>query len=376
MRHAMHRRRTSRARPARSTIPALPLLLLLLDCGSVSVADGLERYREAIEDRLAAESAFEGPSGHADSSEESWIPLPRRRLRRIEVPDQRMGPFDFLAIVGCPLSEIVARRNGSLGRVLPPTLRLRHEIDVLAAGEDCLPSLNEDRAARLRPLVEAKRRDFGAHVWNAVWLSDEVERFLSSGPRSLVGGRNGNDAARQLARAASAIAPAPREEIDVDALADAFEQLRDDAAIGPLLRDVDRVERELSRVAARLTLVSRRGCDNLSKLLSRDFRERYLPLQARLGELDRRAGELLPALDALYRNSSRAVEVPLAMEAFAARVLDVESSEGLWRRYRSALRAHAEAWQPLLESCGLLPGVGSATRGDRSEPSGIERIDA
>lgn len=325
---------------------------VLLGCGPGSVADGLTRYRSLVEQKLGAPPALPG------LEDDALIRFPRRRLRRIEIGEQTIGPFDFLAILGCPLSQIVANRNSALGRVLEPTARLGHEVAVLAAAQDCLPSMGEERALRLRERIAAKRSDLGAHVWNAVWLNEELERFLSAGPRSILGAEDGTDAAWQITRATSAITGREPDQIDVDGLADAFAQLRDDPAMGPLLSELERVRSELERVASLLHPLGDTSCDARDRRLVRVFRERYLPLQPRMGDMDRRAGGLLAALDALYRASAQNVEVPPAMTGFGGRTLDVESSRGLWLRYRSAIRAHANAWNALLTACGAVPRDG------------------
>jgi hypothetical protein len=321
----------------------------MVACGPIPVADGLARYREAIEETLDREhSPVETPAHPLPR-------LPRRRLRQLEVESRVIGPFDFLAILGCPLSEVVAARNGSLGRVLMPSRRLAHELAVLSAGVECLPSLGVERAERLRKILASKRGDLDAHVWNAIWLDEELERFLSAGPRSLVGGADSNDGSWQLARITAAIEDRLPEEIDVAEVERAFAELRDDPAMGPVLVELDRARAELDRVAALVEAETGVSCDRQSRRLARDFRERYLPLQRKLAELDRRGGDLLTALDSLYRASSARVEPPVAMRRFAAGTLDVESPRGLWPRYRSAVRSHALAWRGILEVCDVLP---------------------
>ena len=49
----------------------------------------------------------------------------------------------------------------------------------------------------------------------------------------------------------------------------------------------------------------------------------------------------------------------MAMRRFAAETLDVESPQGLWPRYRTALRSHALAWRGILEVCHVLPQTGA-----------------
>jgi hypothetical protein len=326
---------------------------LMLGCGPVSVADGLERYRQRVEQSLGLDVA-------AAAAPVSMPRLPRRRERRVAVTDQRLGPFEFLAILGCPLSEVVAARNGPLGRVLEPTRRLAHELEVLAAARECVPTLPPDRAARLGDLIEAKEADFGAHVWNAVWLHDDLERFLGTGPRALLGRDDPTDAAWQIQRAAEAIEGiGSGGAIDSPALESGFAGLRDDPTMGSMLRDLEGARRELGRVAELIAPLDASRCDSRNRRLTRDFREGYLPIQAKLAPVDRRSRELLGSLDRLYRASATAVDVPAAMRRFGAEILDVESENGLWQGYRQSVARHAAAWSALLDVCGLLPNAQS-----------------
>ncbi|MBW2425984.1 MAG: DUF3080 family protein [Deltaproteobacteria bacterium] len=322
---------------------------LMLGCGPVSVADGLASYRQRVEQSL-------GLQGAAAAAPASVPRLPRRRERRIEVTDQRLGPFEFLAILGCPLSEVIAARNSALGRVLEPTRRLAHELEVMAAARDCMPTLSPERAARLGDLIEAKEADLGAHVWNAVWLDDDLERFLGAGPRALIGGGDPTDAAWQIQRAAEAIEGiASGDLIDSPTLESGFAGLRDDPALGRVLRDLDSARRELGRVASLVAPLDATRCDRGNRRLTQDFREGYLPIQAKLAPVDRRGRELLGSLDQLYRVSATAVDVPVAMRRFSAEVLDVEAEKGLWQGYRRSVARHAAAWNAMLDVCGLLP---------------------
>lgn len=323
-------------------------VLGLLGCGPVGVEEGLARYRERIAERI-------GPSEEGSASEETGIRtrLPRRRARRIEVGDQRIGPFDFLGLIGCSLSEVVAARNAPLGKVLEPTRRLAHEVRVLDAARECLPSLESERAARLRTLVDAKQAELDAHRWNAVWLDAELERYLGDGPRALIGGRDPGDGPWQLRQAAAALRTRPFEPADVAALEAALSELRDDPAVGSWLRAIEAARADLSWVADRIGARTGSACDQTSKRLVREFREAYLPIQAKLADLDRRARPLLASLDELHRATDGALQPSPAMRRYAAQVLDARAESGLWQRYREALERHSKAWSDLLSACGL-----------------------
>ncbi|NNL85173.1 MAG: DUF3080 family protein, partial [Myxococcales bacterium] len=265
-----------------------------------------------------------------------------------------IGVFDFLAVVGCELSEVVAERNSGLGRVLEPTRRFAHEVAVIDAIDACLPSLGAERANRLRAVAEDKEGELPAHRWNAIWLDSEVERFLGDGPASLVGGTDSSDGPRQLARVAREMAQKGPRFPPAESLEAAFRELRDDPAIGGVIREIDRARRDLSFVAARVVRTPTDSCDRTARRLVRIFEAHYLAIQSRLVEVDRRAGSVLEALDSLYRASAQGISVPPAMQQFGTAILDTSSESGLWQRYRAAVLGHAAAWDELLRVCGVI----------------------
>ncbi len=355
--------------PGSAKIPALLRLLpwvlllgVLSGCSGGDLDARLSDYREALEDGLIARTADPGPLAKAElgslSREKAGtsaanalhLQLPRRRERRLAVDDLRMGPFDFLATIGCSLSEVVAQRNSVLGRVLVPTRRLAHELAVIEAMQACLPTLSPERAERLASKLATKRADLGRHRWNAVWLDDDLERYLSFGPASPIGGSDSRDGMAQLMRAARALSAN-----DVLELESAFEQLRDDAAMGSTLALAGRTATEFERIAGLVGQHSVTGCRAEERRLAQIFRNQFLPLQVELGDLNRKGMEFADAFDALYAASVNGVEVPETMDFFRVTVLGSEGTPGVWDRFQQSMRAHAAAWAPVLEECGVIP---------------------
>jgi len=349
--------------------------LFLLGCGPVGVDEAVTRYRTRVQDTLGADLAarplVQPPDAGVAPMQSGVLPgsgpavetrLPRRRERRVAVGDTRIGPFEFLGLIGCPLAEVVAARNGPLGKLSVPTRRLAHEVELLATGHPCLALLEGDRAARLKAVLEAKEPELAVHRWNAIWLDAELERYLTAGPAAWIGGRDPQDGAwqlRQLADTAQEMTVGRvkrargEASVAVAAIETALAELRDDRAVGPSLRALETTRIELARVADWVTQRARVGCDDRSKRLVRVFREAYLPLQPKLVELDRSTGGVLEALDALYRATRDPVPVPTAMETWAREVLGTRTKSGLWRRYREALTRHADAWAELFAVCGV-----------------------
>ena len=342
---------SGRARAGRAL--GLVALAWVVGCGPRGVGDQLELYRAEVEATLGAD-----PSA---STTRVRLGLPARRDRRIAVSDERIGPFDFLAIVGCRLSEVVAERNNALGRVREPTRRLAYELEAIEAIEACLPGLGGERARDLAERLGRKRDELPAVAWNAVWLDADLERYLSAGPRSLVGGEDAADGPGQLARAAAAVASR-----DVPALEAAFAQLRDDPAAAPLFGEWRAATAALERVAALVDRAGEPGCGRTRRRLARVFEHRFLPYPPALGRLQREASERIGGIASLYRATADAVAVPGPMRAYLAVLVGEGADDGLAGRFREASVAHAEAWGPILEACGVLP-EGPADRAGRAQ---------
>ena len=310
-------------------------------CRDPDVSDRLASYRTGVEEVLGLE---------ASPPYRVVLSLPERRARILPVPEHTIGPFDFLATIGCRLSEVIASRNGSLGRVLEPTRRLAYEVDVIRAGEACLPSLSEARAGRLETILNEKKHALARHAWNAVWLDAELERFLSSGPSHLIGGIDATDGPRQLRAAAAAVRAS-----DVDALEDAFEQLRDDSPAGPRLREVARAANDLRRTVEAIGALSVSTCGARERGLVRTFEERFVPARGELAELDRDGLALSGAVEELFR-ALDAVEPSESMRDYREAVAGGGGRSGAAARLRSAIVDHARAMGGVLEVCGEMPG--------------------
>ena len=327
---------------------ALSMLLALGGCGPPDLADRLARYEEEVSRIVAGSDASPRLAGVESG-------LPRRRERRVDTPDHRIGGIDFLAIQGCRLSELVGARNGPMGRVMVPTRRLVYEVEVLEAASHCLSDLAPERASRLSALLDRKRSELPAHLFNAVWMGEEMEAYLSSTPRPLAAfaGRDDRGGVREAARVMSRPV---RSVADAEALEAALVRMRDEYPAGPLLGALDRTAHHLGRISELLLGRTPTGCRDDTVRLVRAFEGHYLPIQTALARLDRGAFERIEALDAIYRGSTAGLEsAPPAMASYRSAWLDPEAPSGTWRRYRGALQRHAAAWTPTLVACGKLP---------------------
>jgi hypothetical protein len=341
--------KTCRRRPLRWSLLVPGLLpALAAGCGAPDLADRVAAYHEQIVEALGERAA---PTERASRS------LPPRRDRRLAVADHRMGGFDFLTLQGCRLAQHVGLRNSPLGKVMVPSQQLIYELGVLDAADECLVGLEASPAERLRALVAAKRSELTAHIWNALWTSEEMETYLSPAARPIGRVAHPDDRAGLLAALAVLRRPI-RTAADGEALERALEKLRGEFPAGAMLGSLDRVRQHLDAVATVLASRSPAACSTEELRLARIFETKYLPLQSDVAVLDRRVHDRLEVLSALFGESSTMLPAPPeAMLRYGREQLSPESSEGAWQRYRRALTRHVHAWQPTLSLCGRLPEV-------------------
>lgn len=325
----------------------LALALALLGCGPDPLGDRMTDYASQLREVLRL-----GPSEGPDAAPPR---LPSRRHRHIEPPDHRINGFDFLAIQGCQLSHLVGQRNNSLGRVMVPSQRLLYELSVLDAADACIVTLGEERAAKLGGIIETKRDELPIHVWNAVWTSEEVERYLETSTDSLSGDVSSDDL-EALERLAEIVERPVRVPDDGTALEGQLRVLHASYPLGALLRDVDRTRVALASVAEALEPRAPTGCRGDEVRLRTLFEQAYLPLQRELAALDRLVQDRLDAVGRIYAATAGPLATPMAaMDGHRDAEFDLRRAEGRWQRYRAAVVRHARAWEPTLRLCGVLP---------------------
>jgi hypothetical protein len=318
-----------------------------LACGSPGVVERTRSYHAEVHDAVGGDAVLRAYEG----GERLYPPL---RERRLDVTDERIGVLDFLALQGCRLGELAGYRNSPLGRVMVPTRRLAHEIEVLDAAAECLPGIEDpERRSRLETLLARKRGELPRHVWNALWTDGELERYLATerlpeaGRWSVYATHSLVAVGRHLDRSALGVG-------DVRALEASLGELRGARPAGGLLRALDEVGHHLEAVAVLLEGSGAGDCSATRRRLVRVFRRTYVNLQPELARLDRRGREVVEALSDALGASARGTEVPVAMQRYRER-LDPEDEDSLWSRYRRAVLRHAEAWQPTLRHCDVHP---------------------
>jgi hypothetical protein len=335
-----------------AALRALALTLLLsvgAGCGVDPLPERLGVYADEIDAALEHSGVRDLDGMRLEEPDDAPI-LPRRSSRRRAAVDERIGAFEFLATIGCSLATVAAERNGPLGRVMVPSRRWDYERRVIEALEACLPTVGPERASRLRSVLDRKRATLALHRWNAIWIEEELERYLGRGVPALIGGGRRGDGPRQLTRVARAI-----EQGDLVALEVAWSELRDDPPAGPRLLGIARGSALLRRVADRLEAHGSSVCDRRARRLVRVFQHRFVPLRSALSADARFAADLADAVDALFAVSGNDLPLSPEMRRYRRAILGEGAGHRLDDRHRAALVAHAQAWSTTLEACDLLP---------------------
>lgn len=341
-------------------LAALLCLILLAGCGPTDdglalQADYLQRLNRALEaDGFVA----------FDSRSASRYRMPPRRERLLALPELRIGLLDLvLDARRCPrLQQLISQRNSSLGKQLVPSQRLGYEGDLLRAIDDCLPHLPDDAGlkATLQRLALDKREQLPAVFWNALNGSREFERYLRFDDDALPQNLDEDDAAldalEQLAGIGGGLPqrlPPPAEQLEplffaLYASDQGGELITSLASLGHSLDAGSTLleQRQARRPVCPLGQATPRG-----RILQNVFVKFYAGgLQPYLAQVDQRGRRWQAALQRLQEVDG----IPSATRAHLQRLAGEEDS--LWREFRAATARHVEAWQALLNSCGLAPG--------------------
>lgn len=302
-------------------------------------------------------------------------PYPAARDLVLETEDIRIGMIDFFSFSECQLLHDISERNSGLGRVQQATVRLRYEMRFFAKLQACLANLaqrpdpNED-VLELRRLVqdviERKRKVLPRAYWNATFASPEIRVLLSSGSQAYR--RDETLPVTELARDLAFLVSLEKDLYQGGpSISDAeFEQhyyrLQQHKTIGRLLQSLwlSNAYLALASDILRQTHEANRLCPQGNKTrraeyLHNVFLKFYIgEVQPYLSEVHRAGQALLPVLEALH--AAQGVVIPVAFEGYYQNFLSPQSERGLWQVFRGNLQGHTEAWQAVLNQCGMMPG--------------------
>lgn len=348
----------------RVTLPAALVVLSVSLTGCDPFASPQSLFDEYVERtaRVLDESAVTSQVPTAPS-------LPRRRERVRALPSLDVGMLDFLSLYGCELQYVIGERNSIMGKVMHPGSLLDYELRFVRAADECADEIRSDRLrGRLAEVVEIKRAALPDVAWNAIWGSEEVEHLLTRSRGPLAVGHD-RDMAGTMASELAALS----------AVVDAIGKGRTDVNIHSLDSMYQRWHsRALAGQAVRSALLATTRLEDASRIVEARLGER--PVCARPDHRPRAAeqmrgmfmtvfvGHVQPYLAEVARVRREIVE-PLARLAdigeasrspavmtYAEQALRDARDDSVWARFDAAVARHVEAWQALLEQCGMRPG--------------------
>jgi hypothetical protein len=294
------------------------------------------------------------------------FPSVRERVREIEPINISM--LEFLGLYGCEVQYVVGERNSILGRVAHPLTRLEYERRFIITAEICAETI--EREALAERLVEAaalKRETLADAAWNAVWGSREIENHFARSRGSLpvhldrsqlsLSVQNAN----LLEHRIRSLLDGDLEQ-DIEGLDPVYQRWRSDPVAGQALRSAILVTTRLDD-ASRLIeqrLDERPLCrggrpNRQAEIMHNMFGSVYAAeIQPYLAGVQRVRRDLLPPLLAMARLGDRSPGD--IFEHYVTMVLDDSGELSHWQAFDQAIARHTEAWQALLDQCGMRLG--------------------
>ncbi|MCH8499613.1 MAG: DUF3080 domain-containing protein [Marinobacter sp.] len=297
-------------------------------------------------------------------------PLPRRRDRTLELPTPDMGMLDFLALFGCDLQFIVGERASALGRVIQPANRLRYEVRFILAAGDCLPALRAESNlyASVASARDSKLASLPLAVWNATWGVEEIESLFTRTrgyfPLDATHTTT-SDLANDLAHLNRQLAAllAGELQVELDFLGAVHQRWQAKHQVGQLMKSAELLAARLNDAAQVLEgrLGDRPLCiggrrNNRSDTLQSMFASVYVgEVQPYMAQVQRGRDALIPELVSLAELLDEVM--PDGFRAYYRLYLANDDPASLWSRLDIAMARHTQAWQALLEQCGMRPGA-------------------
>lgn len=294
--------------------------------------------------------------------------LPRRRERARTIAPFEMSMLDFLGLYGCELQHVVGERNSSLGKVMHPASLLDYELRFLTSAEDCLSSVSSGSVRdKLLAAIAHKRVVLPDVVWNAVWVSPEIENLFTRS-RGPLGVDLDHNAVSEMAEALALLVAALRQidagrlDVDFKALDPVYRRWQVQALVGQLLQSAvlstQRLNDAAKIVESRLgeRPLCHKGLGNRqAEIMQSMFLSVYIGhVQPYIATVQRSRQALLPQLRSLAELPG--ADPGKAVERYASQVLSEQGEEGIWVEFDTAVRRHTIGWQRLLEQCGMRPG--------------------
>ncbi|WP_409526240.1 DUF3080 family protein [Nitrincola sp. MINF-07-Sa-05] len=306
-------------------------------------------------------------------------PLPQqppRRQRLLPVTEIREGLFDVLNLRHCNLLPLIAERNSSLGRVMPPSQQLIYELQFLQAIGECEEHLRalvntdsdlEEVLLQVSEIHRIKRDNLPAVIWNSFYTAPEMEKQFAINQPPLPLNNAG---------LLATIEPSLLMFARISGLTLVDAESIDPIAIKALEQDYERLYRsdfgaQWLKSLLHLTHLLDATADAIEKRLERlpvCYNNRPNPQAEILRNVFTRfyAGEIQGYLATVHQQGIRWLElqqrimeplpVPGPATLYYRQVISTDTQNSLWQTYTVARDRHTSAWQQLLGQCGMMPG--------------------
>jgi len=293
--------------------------------------------------------------------------IPRPRERKLSIPETEINMLDFLALYGCELQFVVGEKNSIMGRVMQPLNNLRYELRFIEAARVCLAEIDNDNLRqKVSEAIETKQQSLPLIIWNATWGTDEIARLMSlsnglyqpeQSQHEISTYSNDINYLNSVVRKLQAGDYAD----DLNYVGDIQQRWQYGSRAGQLHNSVrllasrlDDATQILKQRIHQKTLCPQGQPNNKAKIVESVFFNVYIAnVQPYLSSVNRGAEQLFKPLAELADIQQHVM--PDSFRPYYDQSLRWDNDKGLWSKYQQQVKAHTEAWQDLLEQCGLRP---------------------
>lgn len=295
--------------------------------------------------------------------------IPRTRERNLSIPEADINMLDFLKLYGCELQFVVGEKNAILGRVMQPLNSLRYEVRFIEAARLCLPEIdNESLHQKVAKAIEEKQQNLPIVIWNATWGTDEIAQLLS-----LSNGLYQPDKSQHEISKYSSDIEYLNDVVgklligdystDLSYLGEIQQRWQYGSRAGQLHNSarllVTRLDDATQLLRQRIhqqPLCSQGRPNNQARIVESMFFSVYIgKVQPYMAQVNRAAMQLFGPLSELAQIQQQVM--PETFQPYYSQSLDWAGESGLWGTYQQRVKEHTEAWQDLLEQCGLRPAA-------------------
>lgn len=295
--------------------------------------------------------------------------IPRSRDRTLSVSESDINMLDFLKLYGCELQFVVGEKNAILGRVMQPLNSLRYELRFIESARTCLPEIDNDSLKqKVVNAIETKQQNLPKVIWNATWGTDEIAQFMSLS-NGLYQPENSQHEISQYGNDVQYLNEIIEKiqtgdySVDLSYVGNIQQSWQYGSRAGQLQNSarllVTRLDDATQIIQQRVNqqpLCPQGKTNNQARVLESMFFSVYIAkVQPYMANVNRAALQLFEPLSELARLQQ--LVMPESFQVYYSQSLDPTTETSLWGLYQQRVKEHTEAWQDLLEQCGLRPAA-------------------